>query len=152
MNDRDWENWLVGRQGTIMGDAKIESMKYNKPTPIKTFHPKTKSGNANSSISYANPTNISAADAHQNQEDAIAGVISLGIFGLLAYSWFYHPDIRTMEWYWYFGLGIAVALGTKWLLINHVRPVLTLLRLAIKVLVYIALIGGLIWAFTYFVN
>ncbi|MEH6537753.1 MAG: hypothetical protein V7719_15235 [Psychroserpens sp.] len=150
MKDKDWENWLTGREGTLYGDMKRETMKDTNP-PIKTNFPKirTTTVNTNSVNNSSSYTTRTKEDTHFGQEDFIANIIFFGILGIITYAWFSNPEI-SLEWYWYFGVSIVISYVVVWLLKNPFRILLTLMRLAIKFILYIVVIGIVISLLFYF--
>ena len=142
MKDRDWENWLTAREGTLFGDMKRKTMKsMNSPTAVKTNYQSKSSSNKNRIVGNTDTAYRprTPEEIHYGQEDLISIIIFFGFLGLITYGWFTNPEIK-LKWYWYFGVGVAFAFGIDWLLKNPFRFILTLIRLAIKLILYLALI------------
>tara|TARA_R110002096_G_scaffold279945_2_gene474184 strand:+ start:2315 stop:2776 length:462 start_codon:yes stop_codon:yes gene_type:complete len=150
MKDKDWENWLIGREGTLYGDMKRDTMKNSNP-PISTNYTTKASNNQKQTSTYI-PSSATRTkeEIHYDQEDSIATIIFLGIIGLATFGWFTNPEAQTVEWYWYFGVSLAFAFVIDWLLKNWFRFILTLIRIAIKLILYLVLIGAIIGGLYYF--
>jgi len=150
MKDKDWENWLTGREGTLYGDMKRDTMKNSNP-PISTNYTTKTSNNQKQTSTYSpNYVTRTKEEIHYGQEDSIATILFLGIIGLATYGWFTNPEAQTVEWYWYFGVSLGIALVVDWLLKNWFRFILTLIRIAIKLILYLVLIGAIIGGLYYF--
>jgi|GEM_PF-4065595 len=139
MNDRNWENWLTGRQGTLFGDMKRNLTKQTPINPPQNFSKKHK-------VTPSSNTVVDPSWQKERLENNIADVISLAIIGLGALGWFQGQQ-REVEWYWYFGIIVGAAWLVNWLLKSVFRIVLVLIRILLKITIYLAAIGVVIWLF-----
>jgi len=81
-----------------------------------------------------------AAKVPMSMEEVIAAIV---FFGLFAGIWYYGVSVKLAEWPWALGVGLISGIAAQKLLLG---PLFFVLILA-KWLVYISMVGGLIYLF-----